>query len=198
LNNPREDKIKKALIAFGGIDSIVMEEQSVQKLAKPFGEPILPKDKQDPSMLNARKSSQKIPQGKNRLLWEKVKVCLRPTDGIKIGNIKDKLPPRNKAPLYGDSMLGDYGAKLPHIGASDRLVVRVFKAQGPEFVGSGVYAIGWGIFGDEATPLNVKINPNKAPREEHKICIKEVPSRQFGQSFIAGIGDAIRPWGTIL
>ena len=89
MNNPREDKIKKALIAFGGINGIVMEEQSVQKLAKPFGEPILPKDKQDPSMLDARKSSKKIPQGKNRLLREKVKVSLRPTDGIKIGYVKN-------------------------------------------------------------------------------------------------------------
>ena len=63
MNNPREDKIKKALIAFRGIDGLVMKEQGVQKLAKTFREPILPKYEQDPSMLDARKSSKEVPQG---------------------------------------------------------------------------------------------------------------------------------------
>ena len=65
LDNPRQDKIKEALIALGRINSIVMKEQSVKKLAKALGKTILPKDKQDSGMLNTRESSEEVPQGKN-------------------------------------------------------------------------------------------------------------------------------------
>jgi len=75
------------------------------------------------------------------------------------------LPPLHEPTLNGDSVFRNYLGKLLRISAGDGFVIGVFKPQCSKFLGPGKGAFDGGIFGDKASPLNVKVSPKEPTRE---------------------------------
>ena len=87
LDYASQDKVEEGLKATRNVNSIVVEKQAIKKVEEALGEAICFKDGLHPFMAHARKSSFKVPKGKDGFTWEEVVRGEGPRNGVNINNI---------------------------------------------------------------------------------------------------------------